>query len=81
MRVTLKVVTRSRRRMVEGPSTDGIYKVHVHAPPVDGAANEEVIEVLADHFGVRKSAVRIVLGQQSTRKVAEVDGTLLPTIS
>ena len=52
---------------------DGSYKVHTTTPPVDGAANEAVRDLLAEHFVVAKSQVRIVLGHTSTRKVAEVE--------
>jgi len=72
MRVAVKVCVRSRRNQVEGPLADGSFKVHTNAPPVDGAANEAVIELLAEHFHKPKSAVRIVQGHTSTRKVAEI---------
>lgn len=71
-RYTLKVCARSRRNEVEGPLADGSYKVYTRTPPVDGAANEAVCELLAEHFGVSKSSVKIVQGQTSTRKVAEI---------
>lgn len=73
MRVSLKVVARSRQERVEGPLADGSYKVHVHAPPVDGEANEAVCRVLADHFKVAKRSVRIVVGQSNPRKIAEIE--------
>ena len=73
MRITLKVVPRSRREGVEGPLVDGTYKVHVHAPPVDGAANEAVIEALAEHFHTSKSRVKIVKGETNRNKVAEIE--------
>jgi len=73
MRITLKVVPRSRREGVEGPLADGTYKVHVHAPPVDGAANEAVIEALAEHFHTSKSRVKIVKGETNRNKVAEIE--------
>ena len=72
MKVAVKVCVRSRRNSVEGPLADGSYKVHTNAPPVDGAANTAVMELLAEHFGVAKSLVKIVQGHSSTRKVAEI---------
>ena len=44
------------------------------APPVDGAANAELIEVLAEALGVPRRAVRIVAGHAGRDKVVEVDG-------
>lgn len=73
MRITLKVVPRSRKEGIEGPLADGSYKVHVHAPPVDGAANEAVIEALAKHFKTAKSRVKIVKGETSRNKIAEIE--------
>lgn len=52
----------------------GILKVKLTAPPVKGAANRQLIEVLADLFGVKKSEVRIVRGASSRNKVVEISG-------
>jgi uncharacterized protein len=56
----------------------GVYgtalKVRLHSPPVDGAANEELITFLAKVLGVSKRAVRIVSGQASRGKTVEVEG-------
>ncbi|HEX6574445.1 MAG TPA: DUF167 domain-containing protein [Gemmatimonadaceae bacterium] len=49
-------------------------KVRLHSPPVDGAANEELIIFLAHELDVPKRAVRIVAGQSSRAKTVEVDG-------
>ena len=73
MRITLKVVPRSRKEGVEGPLEDGSYKVHVHAPPVDGAANEAVIQTLASHFKTSKSRVSIVKGETGKHKIVDID--------
>jgi uncharacterized protein (TIGR00251 family) len=44
------------------------------AAPVDGAANEALIEFLSERFSVPARAVRIVSGAQSRSKVVEIDG-------
>ena len=49
-------------------------KVRLHAPPVDGAANEELVKFLARSLGVARRAVRIVAGQTSRSKVVEIEG-------
>ncbi|MDP3953529.1 MAG: DUF167 domain-containing protein [bacterium] len=46
----------------------GSYKAYLKSPAVEGKANQELIEVLADHFGVAKSMVEIVSGLKSRRK-------------
>ena len=50
-------------------------KVRVQAAPVDGAANDALVELLARLLDLRSSDVRIVAGQTSRRKVVEVRGT------
>ncbi|HXV15458.1 MAG TPA: DUF167 domain-containing protein [Gemmatimonadaceae bacterium] len=49
-------------------------KVRLHAPPVDGAANDELVKFLAKSLGVARRAVRIVAGQTSRSKVVEIEG-------
>ena len=49
-------------------------KVRLHSPPVDGAANDELVSFLARELGVSKRAVRIVAGQSSRGKTIEVEG-------
>ena len=53
---------------------DGILRVRVAAAPVDGAANAALIRVLAASLDVPPSAIRVVAGGTSRRKVIEVDG-------
>jgi len=42
------------------------------SPPIDGKANAAVVEVLAKHFKVAKSSVKIVGGERSRNKVVEI---------
>jgi uncharacterized protein (TIGR00251 family) len=71
--VDIQVVPRASRNAV-GPAIGDRLRVAVTAPPVDGAANAAVIEVLAEAFGVRRSAVAIVRGQRGRRKTVSVAG-------
>jgi uncharacterized protein len=48
------------------------YVVRVKAMPVEGKANEAVIELLARHFKVPKSAVKIVVGLTGRTKIVDV---------
>lgn len=52
----------------------GALKVRLQAPPVDGAANDSLIELMADLLGVARRQVRIVAGVASRSKVVEVEG-------
>lgn len=53
---------------------DGRIKIRLAAPPVDGAANAELVSFVAARVGVAKSKVRVVAGEASRRKVIEVEG-------
>jgi uncharacterized protein (TIGR00251 family) len=48
--------------------------VRLHAPPVEGAANAELIAVIAKTLGVPKRSVTIVSGERSRQKRVKVDG-------
>jgi uncharacterized protein (TIGR00251 family) len=50
-------------------------KVRLQAPPVDGAANEALVTLLAERLGVPRRAVRVVAGASSRAKTVEVEGT------
>jgi uncharacterized protein (TIGR00251 family) len=69
------VKPRSSRSVVLGVRGDAL-EVAVTAPPVEGAANEEVIAVLARFLGVSKRAVTIMSGQTGrTKRVAVIGVT------
>lgn len=60
---------------------DGLsVEVALAAPPVDGAANEELVAVLADALALPKRALRLVLGGSSKNKVIEVTGLAEPDV-
>ena len=68
MKLTVQVKPNSKKEMVE-MLTDGTYLVRVNAPPVEGKANERVIELLASFFKVPKSRIELVSGHKSKFKV------------
>lgn len=73
MRVNIKVHARSKRESVT-PQPGGSLKVEVKAPPVEGAANEAICELLSSYYKVHKRDVRVVLGSTNNKKVVEIDG-------
>ena len=73
MRLEVHVHPGSRKAFVGG-SHDGALVVRVQARAVDGAATDEVLDVVAEAFHVRRGAVRLVRGPTSRRKVLSVDG-------
>lgn len=64
---TVRVVPRASKSEIVGEH-DGALKVRIASPPVDGAANAELIKLLAKTFSVPKSAVEIIGGQTSKTK-------------
>jgi uncharacterized protein (TIGR00251 family) len=53
---------------------DGTWVAQVAAPPVDGKANEALIALIAEHFGVRRVQVRIRSGSSARIKLVQIDG-------
>lgn len=71
--VRFHAVPRASRTEVAGRHGDAV-KIRLKAPPVDGAANQELIRFLAKHFGVPRSAVRLVSGASSRDKRIAIPG-------
>ena len=70
---SVRVIPKSSKSEIVGEH-DGALKVKLNAPPVDGAANAELIKVLAKRLRVSKSAVEITSGQISKRKQVRISG-------
>ena len=71
--IAVRVIPRAGRSGVTG-TREGALLVRLNAPPVEGAANDELIEVMADLLGVPKRAVTIVAGERSRTKRVRVAG-------
>ena len=71
--LTLHVQPGAKRTEVAGRHGDAI-RIRVAAPPMDGAANAELVRYLADLFDLPRRAVRIEAGTGSRRKIVPVDG-------
>jgi len=73
VRLTVRAKPRaSKSRIVRAQGLQ--LEVALAAPPVDDAANEALLEVLAAALSVRASALRLVVGETSKHKVVEVTG-------
>jgi uncharacterized protein len=80
----VQVVPRASRSEIIGEH-NGALRVRIAAPPADGAANEELIRILARTFKVSQGAIKIMRGHTGrTKRVsitgaeAGILGTLLP---
>lgn len=71
--LAVKVVPGSSRNEIVGV-WNAALRVAVAAPPEGGKANQQLIRVLADNFGVKRAAVRIVRGQAQPLKRVRMAG-------
>jgi uncharacterized protein len=68
---SVRVVPRASRSEVVGIH-DGALKVKVAAPPVEGAANQELVRFLAKKFRMPRASVTLISGANSKNKVIRV---------
>ncbi len=73
VRLAVRLTPRGGADRVDGVGEDGVLRVRVAAPPVDGAANEALCRLLARELRVARGAVRVVAGEAGRRKVVDVD--------
>ena len=73
MRILRIQVKPNARASVLEAQDDGSWVARIAAPPVDGAANEALLRLVAEHFGVRRSQVRLKSGGASRLKRVEID--------
>jgi uncharacterized protein (TIGR00251 family) len=73
VRFAVRLTPRSAVERVEH-ATDGVLKVRVMAPAVEGSANASLIRLLADELGIARRDVRIVAGASSRQKLVIIDG-------
>ena len=71
--ISVRVMPRAGRSEIAGVR-EGALLVRLNAPPVDGAANAELIEVLAEALSVPKRDVSIASGMSSKQKRVRISG-------
>lgn len=71
--IDVRVIPRAGRAGLAGTRDDALV-VRLGAAPVDGAANAELIDTVADAFGVPRRCVHLVSGDRSRRKRLRIDG-------
>ena len=75
-RIRIKVKPRASRDLVEGWKDDALV-VRLTSPPVDGAANNSLLKLLAKKTGIARSRIRIISGEKGRSKVLEFEGVEL----
>jgi len=76
VRLRVKVVPRASLSEVAG-THGNMVRIRLAAPPVDGAANNELVRFIADALSVPRAAIRLVSGQSSRSKVILIDSITL----
>jgi uncharacterized protein (TIGR00251 family) len=73
MAITLDILVQPRASRAKiGPMHDGRLKIAVTSPPVDGAANAAVIELIAGRLGIARGDVAVIAGASSRRKTLQI---------
>jgi len=74
MKINVEVKLKSK---VEGVTQleSGNYLVKTNAPPVDGKANERIVELLAKFLKLPKSSFELVSGHKGKKKIFRIPGT------
>lgn len=75
----VRVAPRASRSEISGEH-DGALRVRIAAPPVDGAANRELMRVIARALKVPQNAVEIIAGTNSKNKTVRVQGVDAATL-
>jgi uncharacterized protein (TIGR00251 family) len=77
---TVRVVPRTAKSEIAG-TLEGALKVRINAPPIDGAANAELVKFLAKTLGVAKREVEIIKGQTSKTKQVKISNAAREKLS
>ena len=73
MKISVHLKPKSRHREEVVPNDYGLLTIYTKAPAIEGRANVAAATLLAKHFGVASSKVKLVRGATSKYKVFEVD--------
>lgn len=74
--IAVKAIPNAPRSQVIGWLGDAL-KIKVHAPPVEGRANDALCEFLAEELGLPRRAVTVLRGDTSRQKTLRIDGISL----
>ena len=74
--LAVRVIPRASRNELAGVEA-GALKVRLTAPPVEGAANQALVKLLAKTLGVAKGKVSVASGERSRNKRVLVEGLVL----
>jgi uncharacterized protein len=70
--IQVKVQPQSRASALD-PAADGTWRARLKSAPLDGRANDELVALVARHFGCRKADVSITAGVASRTKRVRIE--------
>ncbi|MBM3136929.1 MAG: DUF167 domain-containing protein [Chloroflexi bacterium] len=70
----IKVITGAKQSEICEFLDDGSLKLKIHAKPVDGKANQELVEFLSRELGISRTEIVFIRGEHSKRKVLRFIG-------
>ena len=70
--LAIRVTPRASRNEVSEIRSDGTVKIRLTAPPVEGKANEALVEFLAEVLGVPRSRIEVVAGASGRDKLVSI---------
>jgi uncharacterized protein len=77
--LTVRVIPRARKTEISG-ERDGALVVRVAAPPVEGAANEALVEFFSSALRLPRRAIRIVSGERGRQKRIAIAGVTIGAV-
>ena len=78
--LAVRVIPRANRNELVEILPDGTLKIRLTAPPVEGRANQELIEFLAKALDIPRSMIEIVAGQKGRNKLVAILGLDTSTV-
>ena len=76
---TVRVVPRASRSEVIGLQ-DGVLRIRIAAPPVNGAANRELVKFLSKKLKVPQAAITLITGNNSKNKALRITNPSATTL-
>lgn len=71
--IPVRVTPRSSRNIIAGEE-DGVLRIRLNAPPVDGKANDALVRFMAKHLGLARRDVSLAHGEKSRNKRLLITG-------
>ena len=77
--IDVKVIPRSSKDEIVGKK-DGVYRIKLTAPAIEGKANKALLKLLAKKLGLPKREIRIISGERSRMKSIRIDRLTLEQV-